>query len=129
MSHSALNYSCGAPLCIRIFLVSKKNIHKRGYRNFLLKIFCLTMMKIFLREPFSVSESLGYRNNLCIKRIYNKFLWKIFCLTVPKIFVWEPFCVLKKFWCRENLLIKGDVAIFCRKFFVSQCQKSSYRSP
>ena len=32
------------------------------YHDFSLKIFCLTVPKNFVGEPFGVSESFGYRN-------------------------------------------------------------------
>ena len=44
-------------LCFRKFLVAKKFMDKKGgeYQKFLSKIFCLTVPKNFVGEPFSVS--------------------------------------------------------------------------
>ena len=44
-------------LCFRKFLVAKKFMDKKGgeYQNFPSKIFCLTVPKNFVVEPFSVS--------------------------------------------------------------------------
>ena len=60
---------------------------------------------------------------------YQDFPSNIFCLTVPKNFVGEPFNVPlisgnEKFHASE-----GYVTIFRRKFFVSQCRKTSYGNP
>ena len=41
--------------CFRKFGVSKNFMHNRGYHNFPSKIFCLTVPKNFVGEPFSVS--------------------------------------------------------------------------
>ena len=67
---------------------------------FSVEIFCLTVPKHFVGEPFCVSQ------NSSIEKIYGKeggrgggrrechnFPSKIFCLTVPKKFVGEPFTV------------------------------------
>ncbi len=53
------------------------------------------------------------------------FLSKDYCFTVPKNFAGESFSVsllsgIEKFYASE-----GYVTMFCRKFFVSQCRKSS----
>ena len=55
------------------------------------------------------------------------FLSKSFCLTVPKIFAGESFtvaliCGSEKVHGQEE---GGDIKIFRRKFFVSQCRKIS----
>ncbi len=44
-------------LCFRNFLVAEKFMDKKAgeYQDFPLKIFCLTVPKIFVGEPFSVS--------------------------------------------------------------------------
>ena len=56
---------------------------------------------------------------------YHDLPSKVFCPRVPKNFVEEPFSVplflgTDKFYASE-----GQVTIFCRKFFVSQCRKFS----
>ena len=80
-----------------------------GYQDFPSKIFCLTVPKIFVGEPFCVSQNFWYRKNLWIRggggdgggggvggggREYHDFLSNFFCLTVPKNFVREPFCAV-----------------------------------
>ena len=47
---------------------------------------------------------------------------------MPKNFVGEPFCVSEDFRYRESLWVGGvgdATTIFCPKFFVTQCRKSS----
>ena len=36
-------------------------LHAKGYHDYPLKEFCLTMPKNFVEEPFCVSEKFGYR--------------------------------------------------------------------
>ena len=47
--------------CFRKFGVSKNFMHNRGYQNFPPKIFCLTVPKNFVKEPFSVSLISGIK--------------------------------------------------------------------
>ena len=66
----------------------------KGHQDFLSKLFCLTVPKIFV-EPFCDV----FQNFFCSEKFMDKrgkghqdFLSKLFCLTGPKIFVEEPFC-------------------------------------
>ena len=71
-------------------------IRRGEYQDFPSKIFCLTVPKSFVGEPFSVSLISG------IEKFYASegyvtifdFLSKFFRLTVPKIFAGEPFCTV-----------------------------------
>ena len=77
---------------------------KEGDHDFLLKIFCLTVPKNFVGEPFCVSQNLWYGKILWIRgggREYHDFPSKIFCLTVPKKFVKEPSVVSENFGYRK----------------------------
>ena len=47
--------------CFRKFGVSKNFMHNRGYHKFPSKIFCLTVPKNFVKEPFSVSLISGIK--------------------------------------------------------------------
>ena len=47
--------------CFRKFGVSKHFMHNRGYHVFSAKIFCLTVPKNFVKEPFSVSLNSGIK--------------------------------------------------------------------
>ena len=70
-------------------------LYAKGYHDFPLKNFCLTVPKNFVGEPFCFSEKILVPKNVREKRRggYHDFLSKLFCLTVPKNFVGEPFCV------------------------------------
>ena len=83
-------------LCFGKFPVANKFMDKRGgeYQNFPSKIFCLTVPKNFVGEPFSVSLISGIGKILCFRGLCHDFPSKIFCLTVPKKFVGEPFCAV-----------------------------------
>ena len=96
---------------------------KRGYQDFPLKVFCLTLPRNFAGEPFGVSLFSG-TENVCIRGggEYQDFPFKIFRLTVPKNFVGEPFRV-SLFWVPKKLMNKvGEYQDFRRNFFVSQCR-------
>ena len=59
----------GTLLCFRKFLVSKNVRDKRGggYHDFLSKLLCLTVRKIFVGELFCDSENFRYRKMLGIR--------------------------------------------------------------
>ena len=97
------------------------------------KLFCLTVPKNAVGEPFSLSLISG------IEKFWMRgwgrggerhdFPPKIFCLTVPKKIVGEPFRVslisgFEKFYASE-----GYVTIFGRKIFVSQHRKTLQGNP
>ena len=71
------------------------------------RFFWLTLPKFFVKEPFCVSECVGYRKILCLRGQYYDFVPESCCLTVPKKFVGEPFCVSENFWYRKVLCIGG----------------------
>ena len=100
---------------------------RRGeYQNFTSKIFCLTLPKNFVGEPFSVSLVSGIEKFLCFGGLCHDFSSKIFCLTVPEHFVEEPFCaVFQKISVSEKVMDKreGKYQDFLRKVFVSRCRK------
>ena len=54
--------------CFRKFGVSKNFRHNRGYHNFPSKIFCLTVPKNIVKEPFSVSLISGIKKMLRVNR-------------------------------------------------------------
>ena len=96
---------------------------KRGgeHQDFPSKIICLTVPKIFVREPFRVSLISG------IEKIYVSegyvtifdFLSKIFCLTVPKNFVRDSYSFWENFWFRKVLWMKRGVSRFSVENFSS----------
>ena len=84
---------------------------------FSVEIFCLTVPKIFVVEPFCVSENIRYRKILWIDGgDYQGFPLKVFCLTVPINFVGEPFRVLLLSGIEKFYASEGYVTIFCRNF-------------
>ena len=130
LSHSGEKFCRGTFLCFRNSLVSKNVRDKRrgGYHAFPSKLFCLTVPKNFVGEPFGVSEYFWYRKILCIRggrEGGSQLLLKSFCLTVPKNIVGEPFSVSLISGIEKVYASEGYVTIFCRKFFVSQCRKIS----
>ena len=62
------------------------------YQDFPSKIFCLTVPKEFVREPFKVSLISGMEKLLAseVYVVIFDLLSQLFCLTVPKNFVGEP---------------------------------------
>ena len=88
---------------------------KRGeYQDFPSKIFCPTVPKISVGEPFCDSQNFWYRKSSWIRgggggrggREYHDFLSKNFCPTVPKISVGEPVCVSQNFWYQKKFMDK-----------------------
>ena len=86
--------------CYRNFSCIRRGRWGGGYHAFTLKIFCLTVPKNFVGEPFLVSEN-------------HDFPLKIFSLTVPKSFVGEPFGISEKFGYRKILCIRGRRGGYC----------------
>ena len=68
------------------------------YQDFPSKIFCLTVPKHFVEEPFGAV----FQKFSGSEKVYGKeggggieiFPSKIFCLTLPKSFAGEPFCAV-----------------------------------
>ena len=50
-------------------------------------VFGLPVLKIFVGNPFNLTENFGYRNFLCMKTENHVFLPNRLCLTIPKKFV------------------------------------------
>ena len=83
-----------------------------------LKVFCLTVPKNFVGEPFCVRKFMVSEKARDKKGGgYHGFPLKLFCLTVPKHFVEEPFCVSKSFGYRKILCIRGGYHNFPSKIF------------
>ena len=53
---------------IEKFIMDKRNW---GVKTFSRKLFCLRVPKNFVNEPFNVSENLGNRKILCMRRGYH----------------------------------------------------------
>ena len=81
----------------------------------------VSVSRILVGEPFTLSVTLGIEITYCFRGLGQEFPSKLFCLTVPKIFVEEPFCVLEKCWYRKKLRMKEEAGITTfRRFFFSK---------
>ena len=99
----------------------------RFCRNFLSH---RTETKSFVKEPSCFPEIFWYRKKFMHKRGLITILSKFLCLTVPKTFVRESPTVFEKNSIKKSFMDeKGGITFFPRKFFVSQCRKTSYRNP
>ena len=72
LSHSTEKARGVTLQCFRKILL-RKNLWKSdgGYYFFPSKFFCITVPKNFVGEPFNVSEKLGFRKNVRIRRAYH----------------------------------------------------------
>ena len=100
-----------------------------GFHNFP-SIFCLTVQKVFVHEPFYVSKIFWHRKNLWIRggggREYHDFPSKNVRLIVRKNFVGEPICVSENFWYRKISRNRGEgapITIFRRNFLSRNTEK------
>ena len=90
LSYSTEKLCRGTHPCFTKLLVSKSFMDKRGgreYHDFPSKFFCLTVTRIFVGEPLSVSLISGIENFYAYAGIFTIFYKKICSLTVPKNFV------------------------------------------
>ena len=78
----------------------------------------------FRGHPFNVSENLGYRKILCIIGV-SQFSVENFLSHSAEKFRGRPFNVSENLGYRKILCIIGGITSFRRKFFVSQCRKTS----
>ena len=80
-----------------IFWYGKNLWVRRGYCDFLSKIFCPTVPKNFVREPFCVSKNFWYGKKYMDKReVGIKFLRRNFCcLTAENFHGGNPQCFRK----------------------------------
>ena len=106
--------------------------YAKGYHDFPLKNFCLTVPKNFVEEPFCVSERFWYRKRLGIREgRVSRFSVKIVLsqstekLRRGTLLCFTKFLVSKKFMDKRGRGEEGSITIFCRIFLVSQCRKTS----
>ena len=121
-------------LCFRKFPVAKKLWIRGGggVSRFSVELFCLTVPKNAVGEPFSLSLISGF------EKVWLRgwglgecqdFPSKFSCLTVPKKFVGQPFRVspisgIEKFYASE-----GYVTISCRTFLSHSAEKCRRGNP
>ena len=115
-------------LCSRKYLILKK-VWRRGgggEQRFSAEIYLSHRAENFRRGTLlCFTEFLVSKKFLEKRGQYQEFSSKIFCLTLPGNFVGEPFSVSlflgnDKFYASE-----GYVTVFCRKYFATQCGKTS----
>ena len=83
-------------------------MHKRGYHLFSSEIFCLTVPKNFVGNPFVFQKISGMEKNMDKRGWgYHVFPSEIFCLTVPKKIVGEPFGFSENLRYQKILCIRG----------------------
>ena len=119
-------------LWFRNIPVAKRFMDKRGgeYQDFPSKIFCLTVPRNFVGEPFRVSL-IRVSKKFLLQRVISRFsiLCRIFfvshCRKISKgnssVLCFRRFPAAKKFMDKK----KGSIKIFRRKLFVSHCRKIS----
>ena len=95
-------------------------LYAKGYHDFPLKNFCLTVPKNLVEELFCFRKSLVSKNVSDKRRGgYRDFPSKLFCLTLPKNFVGKPLGVSENFWYRKIFCFRGLCHDFLSKFFWS----------
>ena len=108
-------------LCFRKFLIAKKFMDKKGgVQNFPWKIFCLTVPKNFVDEPFRVSLDWGNEKFHASEGYVTIFRRKFFVsqyrnnisLRNPSVLCFGKFPVANKFMDKKG----GSIKIFRRKF-------------
>ena len=105
-------------------------LYAKGYHDFPVKNFCLTLPKKFVEEPFCLRKFLVPKNVRDNRGGgYHYFLSKLFCLTVPKNFVGEPFCVSLISGYRKILCVRGLCHDFPLKIFRPTVPKNFAEEP
>ena len=106
-SHSEENFRGGILYC-SINFGNRKGLDRKGreLQGIPSNIFCLTVPKIFVGEPFSVALISGIEKVWIGRGEYQDFPSKNFCLTVLKISLGESFTVAlisvsEKVWIRR----------------------------
>ena len=94
-AQSAKN-AVGEPFSL-LLISGIRKIWMRGSREcqvFQSKIFCLTVSKNFVGQPFYCFTTFGYRKNFCSRGLCHDSLSKFFVSQCRENFVGEPFCAV-----------------------------------
>ena len=125
LCHSAEKFRRGILYCCIHFVCRKSLDQRKGISRIYVEIFLSRSAERLRRGILYCFIDFGYLKGLD-KRGGGRFKYsvEIFFLTVPKVFVGESFTValisgIEKVWIRG----RGEIKIFRRKFFVSQCRK------
>ena len=129
-SHNADSFRRGIFYCCINFGYRESLDKTAGSINVFHRKFLSHSPESFRRGIFYCCSNGGYRKCLDKKGEYQHFPSKIFCLRVPKksveeSFTVELFSVTEKVWIRG----RGEIKIFRRKIFVSQCRNFSQGNP
>ena len=120
------------PLSLSLYSGMEKKICLRGLdQGFPSKLFCLTVPKYFVEEPFFVAESFGYRKCFWIKAGSGiTILCRSILSHCTKLFHRITLLCFRTVRVTENFMPTRKISRFpCRKFVVSQYRKTSYREP
>ena len=111
----------------------RKSLDKRGgggYQDFPSKFFCLTVPKIFVGEPFSVSLISGiekfYASEGYVKSFHRKFFvsqYRNISQRNPSVLCSRKFLVAKKFMDKRE----GEVSRFCFENYLSHSAEKNRR--
>ena len=82
-----------------------------AYYDFPSKKFCITVPKLFVKEPFCVSETFYHKMLRMRNRGHHKSPLISFCPGIAKSWVEEPFSAADLFWYRENLRIRDGAGV------------------
>ena len=100
-------------------------LYAKGYHDFPLENFCLTVPKNFVEEPFCVSENFWYRKMLVIRegRVFRQNCF----VSVPKKIRRGTLLCFTKFLVSKKVMDKGggggSITIFCQFFFSHSIEK------
>ena len=122
LSHSTEKIRRGAFLWFGRSLVSKNVRDKRGggYHDFPSKLFCLTVPKNFVGEPFGISEKIWYRKILCFRELFHDFPSNFFVSQCRKISEGNPSVLcFRKIPVAKFMDKRGGVSRFSIENFLS----------
>ena len=125
MSYSIKKLHRGTLPCFSKILVSKSFIDKSGgreYHDFPSKLFCLTVPRIFVGEPFSVSLISGIEKFYAYAGFFTIFYKNLLSHSTEKLrrvtlLCFTNFLVSEKLWIRGE--DRGSITIFRQKSFVT----------
>ena len=132
--HRNISQKNPSVLCFRKFLVAKKFMDKSEgeVSRFPSKIFCLTLPKTFVGEPFSVSLISGIENFSASENYFTIFLPEFFVSQHrnisqknPSVLCFRKFLVAKKFMDKSE----GEVSRFPSKIFCLTLPKTFVGEP
>ena len=98
------------------------------YQNYPSKIFCLTVAKNFVGQPFSVSLIYAIEK-FYASEVMSRFSVENILSHSDEIFRWATLKCVINFGYRKFLCFRAFCHYFLSNFFVSQCCKFSFGNP